>query len=455
VVFDSLNTEPLPSERVKAYQEFAKLMTSGLRLIIVIADTVASDGSASFWEYHSDLVIRLGRYYGAKGSEYMVRDLEVVKARYQQHKWGRHQLKIYSGREPQSQSDLERLSPDARKIAVAQMRRSHPFRNEGGIFIFPSIHSVLSYYKQVQSPPKVSFLPSGIPGFPEALALGERAYPKGLCTALVGRRGGHKSHLAFHEVLFRITKRSRLDRIKHKGMIVSLRDDESTTRETLIGILASMDTRATRTEEARLKDAAKTLAKLEEGSALEINYFPPGYITPEEFFHRLLLSINRMTAAKDTHLTVVFNSLDQLDSRFPLCAEQRIFIPGIIQMLCGEGVSSFFVGAGNSDEPGTFHGLRSMAELILSFDHDSQSAEGLKACLAKDTSAEAQLRIVERAGDFPREVVKVRVARYAGGKAAGARGLLELVETTRSPFYEYKRKTGLICLPSRKATNPS
>ncbi len=58
---------------------------------------------------------------------------------------------------------------------------------------------------------------------------------------------------------------------------------------------------------------------------LEILFYPPGYITPEEFFHKMFISIQRLKLSQKG-ITLLFNSLDQLGSRFPLCAEETIFI---------------------------------------------------------------------------------------------------------------------------------
>ena len=66
-----------------------------------------------------------------------------------------------------------------------------------------------------------------------------------------------------------------------------------------------------------MKEAKERLAKYESTDYSRLRIIP-GYITPEEFFHRLMLS----AAAKgdNAHVTLLFNSLDQLSSRFPLCA---------------------------------------------------------------------------------------------------------------------------------------
>ena len=92
---------------------------------------------------------------------------------------------------------------------------------------------------------------------------------------------------------------------------------------------------------------------------LEIMYFPPGNITPEEFLHRILLSIWRLRLdkqGKERSVTVLFNSLDQLAARFPLCAKEPVFIAALLQLLCANRVTSLFVAASTQAEDATYHG---------------------------------------------------------------------------------------------------
>ena len=85
--------------------------------------------------YACDIVIRLD-YTSVR--DYYLRTIEIVKARYQGHVLGKHQVKIYERPTLPSESDPHR---------DAKLRRYHPYRQEGGIFIYPSIHYYLSNYK--------------------------------------------------------------------------------------------------------------------------------------------------------------------------------------------------------------------------------------------------------------------------------------------------------------------
>lgn len=451
-MLDSLNTVYGEERRVELFKHFMRLASSGPQVLIVILDSTPSGKAAEFWEFISDIVIRLDRNYDLG---YMVRTLEIVKARYQPHVWGVHQLKIY---EP---ARFAKENKESQEKYKSRLSRAHPYRREGGIFIFPSIHYVLSAYKRKHLI-EGGNIPTGVPGLEQLLPKG---YPKSRCTALLGDRGGHKSHLSYLELLYRISDRPTSEQVeqslpegikvkqplKHKGLIISLRDDEGTTRATMQKIL-----RQQWGEEIDLQ-------KFEEEGRLEIMYFPPGNITPEEFFHRVLLSIQRLKQGSDhTHITLLFNSLDQLSSRFPLCAKQGIFILGIIQMLSAEGVSSFFVAAREpGQKTGEYYGVESMAELILNFEREPfdkkdycQSAKGHfeylqeKGLIEKDWSSEYRDAAENKVQD-KRFAVVTEVVRFAGGQAAGAKGILELIDDDDPLCPLYGNKPGLHFLLNR------
>src|SRR5262249_15918609 len=112
----------------------------------------------------------------------------VIKSRWQEHRWGRHQVKIYAG------------NPFAGVGGNPIDRRlGHPFREEGGIFIFPSIHYYLSAYKRAAPTRQPHFERTPLVNWNKLLSEGDDpetgGLPKGRCTALIGERGGHKSHL--------------------------------------------------------------------------------------------------------------------------------------------------------------------------------------------------------------------------------------------------------------------
>ena len=444
VMIDSLNTLELHEDRSRVFSLLYRWASAGPRILVMVLDSSPANALADVWEFASDIVIRLDRKYDDSGyTGYMIRSLEILKARYQKHVWGRHQLKIDEG-----SPFVQRLPKGKRitdKVASDRMR-AHPYRKQGGVFIFPSIHYVLSLYKRNAPTGLDESIRSCVPNLDRLL---EKGYPKGRCTALIGLRGGHKSHLAYEEILWRILPEDdrgrRTPDPSQKALVVSLRDDEGLTKETMQKIL----------ERAGVSGAQKRLAELQQEGLLEITYYPPGYITPEEFFHRLLLSIKRLkrtsasTTARRPQVSLLFNSLEQLQSRFPLCAKEPIFVPGIIQMLTAEEVSSFFVTAVDDKSKETY-GLETMAELIVEFDRRRCTAEEYLEYV-KQTYGEDNLDVGSLRAKVwtERNVVMLTVGRYAGGQAAGAAGILELVEKGKGHALEgLEEKGDLVFMPA-------
>jgi KaiC/GvpD/RAD55 family RecA-like ATPase len=412
LVVDSLNVLS-PEQRGSIFEQFLATALRVSKLAVFILDSENDDQRHEVWEFICDTVIRLDHNYA---NDYYTRTIEIAKARYQNHVNGRHQLKIYP-----AYPALEAEDENVRNTSVAEvLRRAHPYREQGGIAIFPSIHYYLSQYKRVRptaQPTRDEIHPSSLNDW-----LGG-GLPAGRCTAFIGCRGGHKSHLAYAHVLNRIIQHD------ERALIVSLRDDEAMTRLTMTGILRNEFDRD-----------AGDLGRYESADSLEILYFHPGYITPEEFFHRLFLSVQRMKKAdidgnRPFKLTLMFNSLDQVFARFPLCAKQEIFIPGVIEFLCGEGITSIFIAVDERGQPAEQYGLLPAADLILSFYPYSFKFEDYRRHLLSGiggTEKREQVRQqIEKVGDeldgTYREEIVLQVVRFAGGRRAGASGLLELV----------------------------
>lgn len=170
--------------------------------------------------------------------------------------------------------------------------------------------------------------------------------------------------------------------------------------------------------------AEDTINRIIKNNELEILYFPPGYITADEFFHRMFMSVYRLRN-DNKDISLLFNSLDQLSARFPLCEHQPIFVPGIIEALSGEKVTSIFISVDEPGQPQAQYGLLPMADLILKFDRYRVNQKDYYTAHGKEDDFHKVQN--EKQFNENRECVFLEVSRYAGGKQAGTKGLLELV----------------------------
>ena len=411
LVIDSLNIVSA-SEREDFFKQFMSATSSGSKMVIFVLDSASASGTHEIWEYACDVVVRLD-YNDQK--DYYLRTIEVIKARYQSHIWGKHQVKIYE------KPNLPEAEIEGRDEL---MLRSHPYRREGGIVIYPSIHYYLSLYKRRGLTTTTSFAKTK----PALNGMLDEGIPEGRCTAFLGARGGHKSHLGYLHILNRLIN---YEEENETALVVSLRDDERMTWETM-----------ERIRNTEFEGTGVTLRSLQERNRLEFLYYHPGNITPEEFFHRMFISIHRLKQG-GKKLTVLFNSLDQLRSRFPLCAKQEIFVPGIIEFLSGEGATSIFIAVDEPGQPAEQYGLLPMADLILSFyprrfkfnDYYNHLNESRNLDAAEGDLKKRIEKLKEAPSQYIEEVV-LQVVRFAGGQRAGAQGLLELVSNKNLGLYK-------------------
>jgi KaiC/GvpD/RAD55 family RecA-like ATPase len=433
VVIDSLNT--LGSDKAKAYEEsYSAFVESGPKLMIFILDSRQAPSVAEAWEFGADIVLRLDKDYS---SGYMVRTIEVVKARYQSHVWGRNNLKIH---EATAREDAPKTIQSGEDLEIRL--RAHPWM-EGGIFVFPSIHYILSRFKR-GAPEKTDI---GVIKTPldSLTALLGGGIPAGYTTALLGSRGGHKSHLGHLQALYNVKI------LAGHSIIVSLRDGVTIVKSALERYIIEQKWAANESE------AKSVLDGFLHSGALEILNYMPGYVTPEEFFHRMLLSIYRMRMVDDKKsIVLIFNSLDQIASRFPLCAREKVFIPGIIQTLSHLGVTSIFIGADAEVLDDSIHNLLSMAELIIRMRRIDEFPHGRfvqifsnareAALKLKPQRKREELIKLKREGKYP--ITELAVERFAGGKTAGLQGMLELV--TAQSLFNGLLNPGLQFIPYRR-----
>ena len=460
LVVDSLNSLHDEKSKGRAFTKFLNSIHGKAKVVLFLLDADKKPAQAKFWEYICDTVIRLD---SETQSGYWLRTIEIEKARYQRHVQGKQILKIEPG-----------ISNSKNQIPCY----SHPYRIEGGLFIFPSIHYYLSYYKKhlsktetdTENMTKQEYAKL----YPYSLNKlikkdSDRGLiPVGRCTAFVGQRGGHKSHLGYIFLLHQMIN------MQESALVISLRDDKEMTRKAMITILNQEEEllkNARKQDHLRKKDAALIIKWFEDNGRLEILYYHPGYITPEEFCHRMLMSSqhikhdglkknqsfnknsNCLPDGNWEKLTVLFNSLDQLTSRFPLCTKQDIFVPGLIDTLSGENVTSIFVAVNTDDQPDDQYGLMSMADLIFSFKPLTFQLKEYSQQLLQLNNKNNTIIPLTGNNEAEYETIEIEIKRFAGGEKAGAKGTLELINGKNNPLYPIYEKTGLQFNQIYKKTN--
>lgn len=386
LVIDNLNIFDSKSQSQSFEELYTQASCFETDIIIFVLNTAPSDTENHFWEYACDIVIKLG---SEDRNNYFSRTFEIVKSRYQSQILGKHPFKI-----------IEKTDTNS------PIEKNNPYYKDGGIFIFPSLHYYISQFKKLGNTSTIEKTPldnkiESINQFNKFLE--NKFIPPGKTTAFVGKRGSHKEHLALLYFLDKLVNQ------KESLLILSLDKDVDLTKETIKTVLR--DKNLLQNTDYVNNEGEFIKKKIIEDS-LRILYFPPGYITPEDFCHKVYVNVKKMVSDNnDKKLNVLFNSLDQLPALFPLCAEEKIFVPSIVEFLNAEkDVTSIFIAAEEEKEQ-TQYGLLPMSDLILSFNHEKEEGE---------------------------EGVVVKVEKFSGGKCIGNRGIVDNVRETSTEFHGEK-----------------
>jgi KaiC/GvpD/RAD55 family RecA-like ATPase len=362
LVIDSFNTLD-KEESPRALSDVLRQCATRFLVTIAIMDTGPGISPEHRWvptEYMADMEIDFSY---DRPENYMIRRLWIVKARFQDHADGWHRMKINP-----------RPTPEAVPSPL------NPVIREGGIFVFPSVHRHLSLARGEIDKAKAG---SQVPvRHPAAIATPFKAltaaiqgngFPPGACTCIVGERGGMKSHLAYYTMLKFLEEFTR-----ERAIILSLRDTENAATETLADILCQQvndeGKRLVPSVDTKEKALAHVRDKLIANDRLEVLYFWPGYISPEEFFHLVCTSVDRLGKGKDNidrpaASLLIINGLEQLSARFPLCAKESMFISGLLSVLTVKGITVLVTSGGSaglpSEQGGVPAGLLPMSDLIV------------------------------------------------------------------------------------------
>ncbi|HCO25306.1 MAG: hypothetical protein CME31_14680 [Gimesia sp.] len=405
-------------------------------VLIVILDSPA-DGFPHGWEFEADGEIRFN--VTMQDSRYYRRTFQIKKLGNQSHSWGEHELKIYPSRRTEKS----------------------PFISSGGAFVFPSVHRHLSKAKyfganirsipneaqEHRNPYRTSF-----ESLDEILADEDRktdlaGFPANKTTAFLGERGTMKSHLADRFLLYHALGNTfNYDSAEKKEtpknvLLISLRDDEAAVRNILAQNIY---------EQELVKDvsdvtgAMNVIKELELSDRLEIMFNPPGYIGPGELLHRIFVGISRQRARdmenekkldklkllqktkRNSAELVVVSGLEQFEAKFPLCAEEPVFIPALVSLFREFGVCSIFVASGQ-DSPLT-RVVGAMSDLVLEFKHfskrDKYDKDFFRKCVPTKVDPNAIVQSCFITG-----------ARVPAGQLGGRTGLLGRTSKGEMSFY--------------------
>ena len=251
LVIDSLNT--IEGDKMDLFNRLMSLVSAGPKMIILILDSFPGRGP-QVWDFSADIVIRLDRDYS---SGYLIRTIEVEKARYQPHVWGKHQLKIYEPSTGKKGNPTEKeKSSTCAPILIVKREGFSSFRRS--TTCFP--------YKNKSPSTSSDPVPTPINGLTEAWG-----WVAAVAVAEVSSAG--EARIKATLAMFRYcpewtaakkksTKR-KSPGYDERALVVSLRDDEGMTRQTMASIPDHWNV------------GANHLAELETQGRLEITYYPP------------------------------------------------------------------------------------------------------------------------------------------------------------------------------------
>ena len=292
-------------------------------------------------DHQADMVIQLSTRNIEKPLAYLIYELQIVKARYQEAALGSHQFKIRGS----------------------------------GLKIFPSLHFHVHHYNYMELELKRSsgemwkppMLPEEVESqqIPEETSLIDMvSNPQdGESVVLLGSRNSFKTQLCL-DFLARgdwgcPIENASDESVKHKddvgeGLLISLIDNAPTIERGLFCPWRKSRFGFEACEKCQLFSLKNSRAFCQR----------PGCITPSEFFYYLRERIDRVQEPENLSWgrRVVFWDLTQMDYRFPLFRADKMLLPAMMDMFKTTGFRSLFMGAGNAENT---PGASAMADHVL------------------------------------------------------------------------------------------
>lgn len=448
LVLDSLNTSQdlvrvtsVDNHPISQLMQYCYAATKGgPRLIILVLDVENTEEQLTKrFGFFADATIRFDMSTDERGL--LHRTIQITKIKSQKHAEGKHTVAIYT------------------RPAEHIWERESPFLEVGGVFVFPNIQWHLEHIREWHSTkgdePAEPHKSSPAPLFPDSM--GRIIAPNdkklqglfpGHTISCIGLHNNLKVRFAYSTLLHSITTNLE-DGIC--GLIVSLDSDKDKITEILAGVLETefvetlksydddmvnksklIDTPQTKNQNHRTpinfldSDCKRKLAVefvnyLFESDKLGFIHNEPSYITPGEFFHRVYVAYKRpRKSSNQTIRFVVVDGLDQIETKFPLCAKEPLFISSLVTLLkidkqaCALFISSQDLGIDHAAYSAS--ALVPLSDLLLRFidPADLQKCQDSIAGVARQ----------RRNDQFARECAEVHAIRVPTGMVSEPMGIL-------------------------------
>jgi hypothetical protein len=404
VIIDSLNIFDSIRKQKDAFRDIISDSETQPLVLAIVLDNIGT-GETCFWDYVADMVLEFERINLSIGTDplaYNMGTFEIKKARWQEHAFGCHQIKILKESDPQ----------------------------KSGMCIYPSLQFSLAEKNRSIPIQQLECETTFVGNLDNLICSGDKTkeedrrwagFPMKNCTAMVGVRGTKKSHLAYNWLLKNAIESEKTGK---KCLLVSLQDDESTAK-TRLGEIAYNEGMS-----------PEFIAGLKNSKIIPVTYFKPGYITPSEFLFKLQLDLDKYEPAR-----VVINAFEQLETLFPLCAAQPLFVSSIIRMLCDREITSVATGVISSGPSGSEigHGLLPVSSMVLRFDRkllpfDSLPDDYKNNCGNKSESEKLKTQGQESSSKIMVSETIVETNRVPSGRDCGGNGILYLDASNKLCF---------------------
>ena len=356
IVIDSLNAfSRSPLARQQIHQVFKLVSWYGILGIHIIENDPASE-SGSFQsevEFLSDIAIRLGW----NRDKYQYKVMEIVKSRCQRHVLGRHPFKI-------------RLIPkDGNNQTTIYKSNTSSY----GFEIYPSLHTQISRSAKKDTEPKHN---DASIGFSCNNGLNGIVHKDGNETgilddafiALQGRSGGHKLAIGMSYI--------HANRGRESALILNL--GQPIIYNSVAGSHSWWeDGKKYKKQIGLIWPGSSKLnvdlyhARPEMDGVIYVLNFHAGFLLPEEFLQAVKFFIKDVKNNNNLYpiKRVLFNSTAHLPERYPLLADNPLFLHALVRILKQKRISLMTIGVKGSHHEDRVMGLSTMSDINVNI-HD-------------------------------------------------------------------------------------